>query len=259
MGTDVLTAPRVHRGPRRGQALLGVLVGITLLSLLTAGVTMLGRASGQGGAVALRGMTAMPVAEAGLNSTYKILADTINSQMVQNLWLYQTLQSISPWVSDTSWSGIQSGFTAMMRAVSPFTVDGSFPQELASSQASAYVSAAGTASGPGGMATWYAIVGLIPVRSPVPATTYPSAGSCPGSPLEVITFPIAVRGHAWVWGPDGTYLGEVTLYSSSPGAITMTWNMQSGGTATGPGCVQATLPGTSLLLNDPNVSTPPHP
>ena len=70
---------------------------------------------------------------------------------------------------------------------------------------------------------------------------------------------------AWVWGPQGNVVGELTQYTTSqnPGYIVITYPdcpaYFTSGACHLPTAVQVTLPAGDLLWSDPNVSAPGEP
>ncbi len=249
---------------RRGQALLGALIAAGAVGLLAAGLYGLAFEGAQAGHASLAQLAAMSAAEGGLNVTLKILNDTANQALVQNLGQVPRSTAQAWGQQSTSYSAAQQNFQAMMTGYGPFEWVAAFPDTAQAAPPAAIVGASGTLPGPGGTLKWSAYAGLIAVPSPLP--TWQDNGV-----VATLTFPIGLLAHAWVWGPPdaspgaGQYLGEVTGYSppNVPGAIVLTYqdcpNYYQPPSCGYPTAVQVTVPAGQLILNDPNAQVPPPP
>jgi hypothetical protein len=250
-------APRRHL--RSGQALLGVLIAVALLSGLAASLSGAAFEASQAAQVSSGQIAAMSLGEGGLNTVLKILIDTTNGTFTANL--ANVIDSAPPvWVSQASSpAGTANAFDTMMAGYGPFQ-HGPFPNVAQSGTVSeaAWIAAWGTAPGPGGTYTWLAQAGITTVPSPAP--TWQDTGQ-----VRTLTWPIGLLAYAWVWDPTGAALGEVTTYSppAAPGDIILTYQdcppYFQVLACRYPTAVQVTIPPGQLMFNDPNAAIPPRP
>jgi hypothetical protein len=245
---------------RRGQALVGVLIVVGMLGALAAALSWLGIEAQVAGSASRTEIAAMGVAEQAINEGMKVLRDTVAASFAENLQTVQ-MSRAQGWVTNSgspcTWSGVVSQLQDILYHYMPLT-QGTVPQQaqVPSPQASsAYAALWGTSPGPGGAYTWEVIVGIEPVPSPCP--TWQQTAS-----QASMTFPIGAYAFAWVWDPEGTPLGEMTLYTppQTPGDIVLTYTIcppwYSNPACTQPTGVSVSLPGGELMWNDPNVLWP---
>jgi len=209
-------------------------------------------------------LTAQAIAELGLNTGMRVLTDTAHSAFVTNLETVQDSRA-QGWVTNSgstcTWSGVTSQLSDLLSHFAPLT-PGPVPDQVqvASPQASAgYVRIWNTARGPGNEGyTWEAVVGI--ASAPAPCPSWQDTGTA-----RMMTFPINTFAFAWVWGPEGQLVGELTLSppSQTPGAILLTYpdcpTYFSSPACHVPTSVQVSLPAGTLLWNDPNVNAPTMP
>ena len=117
-------------------------------------------------------LAAMSIGEGGLNTVLKILRDTTTQTFRANL--ASVIDSAPPaWAGQaTSPTGIASAFDNLMAGYGPFQ-HGMFPNVAQSGTApgGAWITARGTAPGPGGTYTWLAQAGITAVPAPPPTWT----------------------------------------------------------------------------------------
>lgn len=249
---------------RRGQALLSALIAVGAVGLLVAGLYGIALEGAQAGHASLAQLAAMSATEGGLNVSLKILNDTANQVLIQNLGQVPRGVAQSWGQGSTSFNAAQQNFQAMMTGYGPLQWVVSFPYTAQAAPGAAIVGASGTLPGPGGTDTWVAYTGLVAVPSPLP--TWQDNGV-----VATLTFPIGFLSHAWVWGPPdgspgtGQYLGEITSYSplNVPGTVILTYQdcpaYYQPAACNYPSAVQVSVPGGELVLNDPNAQTPTPP
>ncbi len=257
-----LRLPNGHA--RSGQALLGALIAVGAIGLLVAGLYGIAFEGAQAGHASLAQLAAMSAAEGGLNVTLKILDDTANQALVQNLGQVPRATAQAWGQQSTSYAAAQQNFQSMMTGYAPFQWVAGFPDTAQAAPPSAIVGASGTLPGPGGTLKWSAYAGLIAV--PLPLPTWQDNGV-----IATLTFPIGFLAHSWVWGPPngspgaGRYLGEVTSYSAPniPGTVILTYqdcpSYYQPPACNYPAAVQVTVPAGTLILNDPDVQVPSPP
>jgi len=209
-------------------------------------------------------VTAQAIAELGLNIGTRILNDTANHALVANLETVQDSRA-QGWVTNSgspcTWSGVTSQLSDMLLHFAPLT-PGPVPNQVQASSPPAsagYVRVWRTVLGPGNQAyTWEAVVGIATAAAPCPS--WQDTGTA-----RLMTFPINTFGFAWVWGPEGQLLGELTLYPppQTPGFMLLTYpdcpSYFSAPACHLPTSVQVALPAGTLLWNDPNVNAPAMP
>jgi hypothetical protein len=244
--------------------LLGALIAVGAIGLLVAGLYGIAFEGAQAGHASLAQLAAMNAAEGGLNVTLKILDDTANQALVQNLGQVPRATAMAWGQQSASYAAAQQNFQAMMTGYAPFQWLVYFPYTAQAAPPSAIVGVNGALPGPGGTLKWSAYAGLIAVPSPLP--TWQDNGV-----IATLTFPIGFLAHSWVWGPPngspgaGQYLGEVTSYSAPniPGTVILTYqdcpSYYQPPACNYPSAVQVTVPAGELILNDPNAQVPTPP
>ena len=249
---------------RRGQALLAVLIAVGAVGLLVAGLYGIALEGAQAGHASLAQLAATSAAEGGLNVVLKILNDTSNQTLIQNLGHVSRGTAQSWGQGSMSFNAAQQNFQAMMSGYGPLQWVVAFPYTSQAAPGAAIVGATGALPGPGATDKWIGYAGLIAVPSPLP--TWQDNGV-----IATLTFPIGFLSRAWVWGPPnggsgaGQYLGEITSYSppNLPGTIILTYQdcpaYYQPAACNYPSAVQVTVPAGQLILNDPNAQTPPPP
>jgi hypothetical protein len=249
---------------RSGQALLGALIVVGLLAVLAGSLEGLAVQGQVAGSSARDQLTAQGMAELAINVGMRVLRDTVNSTVIPNLQTVQDSRA-QGWVTNSgspcTWSGMVSQLGDMLYHFSPL-YPGTVPNQVQTASppaTSSYGRVKVVESGPGGRTyTGEVVVGIESAASPCPSWSDTGV-------QRSLTFPIGVFAFAWVWGPEGNVIGELTQYtpSQTPGYIVMTYPdcpaYFTPGACHLPTSVQVTLPAGELLWNDPNVNAPSMP
>ncbi|HLJ58883.1 MAG TPA: hypothetical protein VKZ50_04040 [bacterium] len=258
---------RLLHKAQRGQALLGALIVVVILGVLTASLTTLAIEGQQAGTVARDQLTAQSIAETGINAGLATVQATSQNAFTNNLFTV-TKSYAQTWVtgvgSPCSASSVAYNIGDMFYHYFPFTPSAGQPiintiQRSSPPASGNWIRLWDAVAGPGGQTyTWEVQAGIEGVGSPCP--TWNDNGS-----QTIMMYPIGAYAFAWVWGPQGQVLGEMTEYtpSATPGYVVMTYTdcpaYYQPSTCNYPTAVQVAIPAGELLWDDPNVSTPTEP
>ena len=248
---------------RSGQALLGALIVVGLLAVLVGSLEGLAVEGQVAGSSARDQLTAQGMAGLAVNVAIRVLRDTVNNTVVPNLGTVQDSRA-QGWVTNSgspcTWGSVVGQLGDLEYHYVPLAASSAVQATVQQgSNAASWFRVWNTARGPGNqLYTWEAQVTIAPVSSPCPSWSDTGV-------QRSMTFPIATYAFAWVWGPQGNLLGELTQYTTSqnPGYIVITYPdcpaYFTSGACHLPTAVQVTLPAGELLWSDPNVSAPAEP